>query len=286
MRETTWTLRGMRFAAIEWGVRTEDADPTPPTIFLHGFLDHAGAWRRVAERLTGWRIALDQRGHGRSAWAAPGHGYFFPEYLADLDALVAQIGRPVRLVGHSMGGTVSTQYAGARPESVTRLVSVDGLGLYDQVGEVATRARAFLEGQRAPPKPRVYPSLDACVARLVAAHAGLDAEYARELAERGTTPCEGGVTWSYDPRHRSRGALPYRHSHHLPLLAGIRCPVLVVHPGEPVFAPADVALLEAAIADLRAVTIPGTGHMIHLQQPAVLAAAIDAFFGEDPPGPP
>ena len=66
MRETTWELRGMRFSCLEWG---DPDDPGPPTVLLHGYLDHAGAWEAVAPALSGWRIALDQRGHGRAAWA-------------------------------------------------------------------------------------------------------------------------------------------------------------------------------------------------------------------------
>lgn len=278
MRETTWELRGLRFSCLEWG---DPDDPQPPTVLLHGYLDHAGAWEEVAPALPGWRIALDQRGHGRSAWAAAGHGYFFQEYVADLDALVERLGRPVRLVGHSMGGTVSTLYAGARPDRVLALASVDGLGLYDQEAEAADRLVGFLDGVRRPPRSRVYPSLEAAAARLESTYA-ISPARALALARRAVVEAPGGVCWSYDPRHRVRGAVPYRQSHHLPLLARIRCPVLAVHPGAPTFAPADLAHLEAAISDLRRVTIPDTTHMLHLQEPALLAAAVSAFFGGEP----
>lgn len=274
-RETTWTLRGLPFAALEWGDRD---DPAPPVVLLHGYLDHAGAWSRVAPTLPGWRIALDQRGHGRSAWAQTGHGYFFPEYLADLDALVEAVGRPVRLVGHSMGGTVSTMYAGARPDRVVALASVDGLGLHDQADELVDRVTGFLDGVRRRPTARVMADVDAAAARLVAAYGGLDPAWARELAERGTRPVAGGVVWAYDPLHRIHSPIPYRHSHHRPLLARIACPTLVVHPGTPVFGAENVALLEGAIRDLRRVSIPGTGHMIHLQEPSALATIIADFF--------
>lgn len=274
MTETTRELRGMRFACLEWG---SASDPRPPTVLLHGYLDHAGAWEEVAPGLEGWCIALDQRGHGRSAWAAPGHGYFFQEYLADLDALVARVGRPVRLVGHSMGGTVATLYAGARPASVSAVVSVDGLGLYDQEAEAADRLVGFLDGMRAPPRSRVYPSVEAAAERLRASY-GISVERALALTRRAVVEVSGGVSWSYDPRHRVRGAVPYRQSHHLPLLARITCPVLAVHPGTPTFSPADTARLEAAIPDLRRALIPGTTHMLHLQEPGVLAGLVARFF--------
>jgi alpha-beta hydrolase superfamily lysophospholipase len=69
----------------------------PTILLLHGFLDHAGSWARVAERLSGHVVALDLRGHGRSAWVGPGASYHFPEYVADVDALHrawSQVGIP------------------------------------------------------------------------------------------------------------------------------------------------------------------------------------------------
>ena len=58
-------------------------------------------------------LAPDWRGFGRSA--APGvDSYWFPDYVADLDALLDRISpdAPVDLVGHSMGGNVVMSYAG------------------------------------------------------------------------------------------------------------------------------------------------------------------------------
>ena len=53
-----------------------------------------------------YAIAPDLRGFGRSAWQA--QGYWFYDYLADLEALLAHFvgDKPARLVGHSLGGNV------------------------------------------------------------------------------------------------------------------------------------------------------------------------------------
>ncbi len=276
MIESSWTLRGLAFTGLQWG--------TPsgvPTVLLHGWLDHAGSWRRIAEQLEGWCVALDHRGHGGSPRVGPGTTYHFPDYVADLDALVVALGGRVRLVGHSMGGTIATLYAGACPEAVEAVVSIDGLGLHDGGDEAADRMVAFLDQTRRPVQPKVFASVEVAADRLRAAMPFLDPAHARELAARDTVPVPGGYTWAHDLRHRIRGAIPYRHAHHQPLLARIRCPVLSIHPEHSPFAAADVAALEGTIARLAVVTIPGAGHMVHLQAPDPVAFAVRAFFAQN-----
>jgi pimeloyl-ACP methyl ester carboxylesterase len=283
--ESRWPVRGRKQAAIEWGGAASDpgapAGEGPVWVLLHGFLDHAGSWEGVALGLDGWRIALDHRGHGCSPWVDPYDSYHFPDYLADLDAVLTAVvsatGRPVRLVGHSMGGTIATLYAGARPENVACVVSVDGLGLYDGAGEVADRLLRFLEGSASPPKAKVYADVAAAASRLRSTYPSLDVGWAMRLARRGTHAVPGGVAWRYDPRHKARAAVPYRQGHHIPLLERIRCPVLSVHPEHETFAEPDILRIEAAVHDLRRVTVPGTTHMVHLQEPAALARALGAF---------
>lgn len=275
MNEARYTLRGLPFAALEWG---EPAPEIPPTLLLHGFLDHAGSWSRVAEQLDGHVVAFDLRGHGHSAWVGPGESYHFSEYLADVDALVTTLGGRVRLVGHSMGGTVATLYAGARPGAVERLAIVDGIGLPDGGAGARDRMVQFLDGIARVRNPRPYPTIAAAAERLLSTWSGLDPAWAISLAERGTRPVEGGFVWRYDPRHLVRAAVPYRQDQHLRFLVAIRCPVLSVHPEHSLFAAADVATLEAAILDLVVREVPGAGHMTQLDAPRALAAHLREFL--------
>jgi pimeloyl-ACP methyl ester carboxylesterase len=276
MIERTFTLRGLHFGALEWG--------TPegiPTVFLHGFLDHAGSWEGVARHLGGWRLGLDLRGHGRTAWVGPGQTYHFSEYIADLDALVDQLGGRVRLVGHSMGGTLASIYAGARPDRVERLAVVDGIGLADGGSGARTRMIEFLDGVTRMRVQRPMATIDEAVARL--RHAwGVDAATALVLATRGTRAEQGGLVWAYDPRHRGRSAVPYRQDQHLLFLAAITCPVLSVHPERSLFAPEDVTRLESAIPHLRVAHISGSGHMVQLNAPRELAGHLAHFLEAQP----
>ena len=272
MIDRTFHLRGLDFSALEWG--------TPegvPTIFLHGFLDHAGSWDPVVRHLRGWRLALDLRGHGRSAWVGPGETYHFSEYIADLDALVDQLGGRARLVGHSMGGTLATLYAGARPERIERVAVLDGIGLADGGPGARTRMIEFLDGVKKVRILRPMATLDEAAVRLTQAW-GIDPALARTLVVRGTRSTPDGYVWAYDPRHRGRAAVPYRQDQHLLFLAAITCPVLSIRPERSLFAPEDVARVEGAIRTLHVVDIPGTAHMLHLQAPGQVATHLAPFL--------
>jgi len=119
-------VRGLRYRLHSWG------DPEAPTVLLlHGWADTGMSFQLIADRMyPDWRlIAPDWRGFGDSAWS-PG-GYWFPDYLADLDGILErlEINTPVRLVGHSMGGNVAWLYAGIRPDRVSHVASLDAFGL-------------------------------------------------------------------------------------------------------------------------------------------------------------
>lgn len=98
-------LRGLESCVREWG-----PEAGLPVFLLHGWMDSGATWQFVVDALLDhplpYRlIAPDWRGFGDSAWCT--HGYWFPDYLADLEALLDALapGKDVVLVGHSMGAT-------------------------------------------------------------------------------------------------------------------------------------------------------------------------------------
>ena len=127
VRERFVSIRGLNLCLCEWG-----GVGRPIVVCLHGYLDQGAAWARVAQRFAqhGYHfIAPDARGHGRSDHAPAGSDYHFPDYLSDLDGLLDELNvSKVLLVGHSMGGTVASLYAGVRPERIEALGVVEGLG--------------------------------------------------------------------------------------------------------------------------------------------------------------
>src|SRR5690606_21796802 len=119
-------LRGLEFQTYRWPGLDH-----APVLLLHGWGDTGATWQFVVDHSPRERtyFALDLRGFGRSE--RPQDGYWFPDYLADVDALIDEVSphAPIDLVGHSMGGNIALLYAGVRPTRVRRVVSLEGLGL-------------------------------------------------------------------------------------------------------------------------------------------------------------
>lgn len=114
------TANGLRFHVIETG------SDGPAVLLLHGYPQHAYAWRHVmADLATDHRVyALDLRGAGRTD--APRRGYdsrtLSTDVLAVLDALELPV---VQLVGHEWGGWLGFHLALAAPGRLASLVAVN-----------------------------------------------------------------------------------------------------------------------------------------------------------------
>jgi pimeloyl-ACP methyl ester carboxylesterase len=157
-------LRGLRFHYRDWASKRAGA---PDLVLLHGFTGHARSWDAFAEAMSDrYRVlALDQRGHGESAWA-PADKYGTDEMADDLAAFVAALGlKGFTLLGLSMGGMVTMAYAGRRPAELAACVIVDiapeivssGLGRIrtsvESSDTFASRDAAFAAARAANPLP-------------------------------------------------------------------------------------------------------------------------------------
>jgi pimeloyl-ACP methyl ester carboxylesterase len=113
---------GIDLHALEWS--TEGV----PLLLLHGFGNEAHIWDDFAPAVSPHyrTLALDHRGHGDSAWAGDVGGYDLDTLVDDVEAVTKELGiERLVLVGHSLGGRVSTLFAGRHPERVAGLVLVD-----------------------------------------------------------------------------------------------------------------------------------------------------------------
>lgn len=96
-------------------------------LFVHGFSHNHVVWGDVFERMPArFRpIAIDLRGHGASDWS-PSGAYDLTDYASDLGPyLDAQGIRRAHIVGHSLGGNVSTLFAARHARRVASLTLVD-----------------------------------------------------------------------------------------------------------------------------------------------------------------
>ncbi len=105
---------GLRLAAEDHG-----AAEAPPILLLHGGGQTRAAWKGTARRLAaaGWRaVALDQRGHGQSAWA-PDRDYSIRRFAEDLLDVAALFRRRPVAIGASLGGLAIMTAAGLAAET-------------------------------------------------------------------------------------------------------------------------------------------------------------------------
>jgi len=131
--------------ADEWNRGAPSAAEHPTILMLHGGGQNRFSWKNTGQILAdeGFHVvAMDSRGHGDSD-RAPNANYTVDALCADTLAVLDQIGRPVILIGASMGGMTGMLVADvAGPEKVTKLVLVDVVPRYDKDG--SARIRDFM----------------------------------------------------------------------------------------------------------------------------------------------
>jgi len=97
-------------------------------VFLHGYTGSNRDWdNQLAVIREDYRtIAFDHRGHGRSGAPASEDGYSIKIFSEDVYTVLTNLGvARCYLVGHSMGGFMSLQFALDHPDMVKALVLVD-----------------------------------------------------------------------------------------------------------------------------------------------------------------
>jgi pimeloyl-ACP methyl ester carboxylesterase len=131
--------------ADEWNRGAQAADGNPTVLMLHGGGQNRFSWKNTGQILAdeGFHVvALDSRGHGDSD-RSPDAIYTVDALCADTLQVLEQIGRPVILIGASMGGMTGMLVADAAgPQKVTKLVLVDVVPRYEKDG--SARIREFM----------------------------------------------------------------------------------------------------------------------------------------------
>ncbi len=255
---------------------------------LHGWLDNAASFDRLAPLLPGCRIvALDHAGHGLSEHRRHGT-YYLLDYVADALAAAAALGwSRYALLGHSLGAGVAALCAGAYPERILRLAAVEGLApLTSDPKDAPANVRTALDREARGPRTsdRPYPTVEAAAAARTRA-TGLKPDAARILVERALTPVDGGWRWRTDPRLRWPSRIRLTSAQVNAFLSAITCPTKLISADQGiVFDPAVVAERCACIDDLEVVELRGSHHL-HLEDPGPVGEALAGFLtpASDPP---
>ena len=277
-------VRGRRCHVRCWG--PVDA---PALFLLHGWMDVSASFQFLVDALArDWRLlAPDWRGFGQSQWNDD--AYWFPDYIADLDALLEVYAphAPVRLVGHSLGGNAACLYAGIRPERVERLVTLEGFGLrYTYPGDAPERYAKWLADLRTSLRNNRYSDRAEFAQRLRRQNPRLQPAQAEFLAQHLGREEDGGIEVAADPFHRMPNPVLYRLDDAMACWRRVTAPVLWVaaqnsfimesfagEEGE-----ADYRRRIACFADIRVETVADASHNVHHDQAPMVARLIEDFF--------
>ncbi|AZC23511.1 MULTISPECIES: alpha/beta hydrolase [Pseudomonas] len=249
-----------------------------PVIALHGWLDNANSFARLAPRLEGLRIvALDLAGHGHSGHRPPGAGYALWDYVYDVLQVAEQLGwQRFALMGHSLGAIVSLVLAAAMPARVSHLALIDGVipptatgeGSAERLG-MALQAQLDLQGKRKP----VYSTLERAIEARMKGVVAVSREAAELLAQRGLMPVPGGYTWRSDSRLTLASPLRLTQEQAMSFVQRVACPTQLVVAGDGMLAKHQ-ELLQRLPFNLE--QLPG-GHHLHLNDEAGATFVADCF---------
>jgi pimeloyl-ACP methyl ester carboxylesterase len=277
-------VRDLRHHVTRWA-----GEEPGPLVLLHGWMDTGDTFQFLVDAMSDRHsfVAADWRGFGRTEW--PPDGYWFPDYYADLDALLDlwSPDAPVTLVGHSMGGNIAGLYGGIRPERVARLVNLEGFGLpRAQSDQAPDRYAKWLDQLKAPPQFGTFPSLEQFARVLARKNPRLPPDRALFVARTWATVLpDGRCTVSADPAHKLVNPVLYRREEAEACWRRCVAPTLLVLGGRSEFRPGlgtdgTDDYFRGLYPNLRIETLPEAGHMMHHEEPAAVAALLDAFLAE------
>ena len=288
---------------VEW----EAVGDGPPLMWVEG---GPGLWAHLARPDVAlvsdlFRCHLvNAPGCGRSSPPADISGYGLPAIIGFFDEARDRLGLGrVTVMGHSWGGLVAAAWAAARPESVARLVVIDGYpGSIDGSGSAVDYDAARAERERAYARHAREPWYDAAVRALAEENdekwdeqvwiSGFDPAWPMYFADpysplaaphlarvRAEVRINMAITtaWFAD--------VPYfDHIDIVPSLAAVQCPALVIT-GQHDFicGPAWNGPIAAAIPGARYVEIAGAGHVPQYEQPGAFRAALLDWLHEPVP---
>ena len=285
-------IRNLSYHVLVWG--TPGAGKTP-MVMLHGWMDVAASYQFVIDAFSEdhYIIAPDWRGYGKTS-GGDADNFWFPDYLADLDFLLDHYApqSTVNLIGHSMGGNVAMHYGGIRPDRIRSLINLEGFGMAASAPDQAPQRYArwmdelkkLHQGQLG---LHPYPAIGGVSRRLMKTNPRLSADKAHWLARHWAQESPDGQ-WRIQgqPGHKVVSANLPRLEEVIALYGRLSMPVLSVEAAHSnldtwwkgQYTLDDYHARLRVIPQVEIARIEEAGHMLHHDQPTVLAETIERFI--------
>jgi len=283
-RHDTVRLRGLDIHLTVWGPAPSESEP--PVFLLHGWQDTGDTFQFMVDAFKrDWPlVAPDWRGFGRSE--RPQEGYWFPDYFADLDALLDALSphQPARIVGHSMGGNIANLYAGLRPARVRCLANLEGFGLpRSSPRDAPARLRKWLDQVKSVPVLKDYESVEQLAGVIRFRYPRFTEAQSDFVARAWSEPNGDRVRLLGDARHRWVNPARYAREDSEACWREVKAPVLMVLGGESehlakLGPDGSEEAFRANMPHVQMAHIPGAGHMLHIEQADRVAALVENFL--------
>ena len=282
--EDRWVeLNGVNFHYLDWG-----NDHLPHLVLLHGGSLTAHTWDMSALLLRDRYhvVALDQRGHGDTGWTPDDqldqdNGDLM---LEDTRAFLDHLGYDhLTLCGMSMGGMNAIRYAARHPQRLDALVVVDIAPVTMQAGVV--------EMEQFRQDTETMSKFEDFLERAIHFNPQRKPAHLKYSLLHSLKQVDDGWTWKQDHRRRviPEGTTKEQEQELRALrskslaadVAAIQTPTLLLRGSISKILSEDAAnQMTASMTDCTHVVIEGAGHSVQGDQPAAMAAAIDAFLSE------
>ncbi len=289
-------IRHLQYHVRTWG---EPSGERTPVLMVHGWMDVGASFQFMVDALSEdfvqgrTLIAPDWRGFGLTD-SGGADNFWFADYLADLDCLIDHFSpdQPVDLIAHSMGGNVAMLYAGIRPARIRKLINLEGFGLPATRPSQAPKRYAdwmdALKGlHRGETTLKTYADAAGVAQRLMKTNPRLSGDKAAWLATHWARPNAAGQ-WEIlgEPAHKITSAHLYRVDEALAIYQCITAPVLAVEAnGDSLnqwwkgkYTLAEYHERLKHVPQAQRVVVQDAGHMLHHDQPEVLARLVEDFL--------
>ena len=295
------TLDAVLPHGITLNCRVSGTPGAPVLMFLHGFPEAAFVWDELLERFgRHYRcVAPNLRGFAPSSAPAEVEQYRVKHLIADLEALVGQVGGgPLEaLIAHDWGGAVAWSLAAQKPELMKRLVIIN-----------SPHPATFLRELKYNPEQQAASSYMNFLCRPDAEKLLSDNDFARLWpmfenmgASSASHPGGGWLTPAVRDQYRAvwgagltGGCNYYRASPLRPPteqdasimkiefpseFVTVRVPTLVIWALEDIALPKSlIEGLDAFVPDLRLVRVPGATHWVIHERPELVGGEIEKYL--------